>query len=71
MKIGKHEYTQVDESQVPGAVRFSSPRHATGQAVEWSYGSPGQRSEGSPGDLYACCVDRTEATTTYFRWVSR
>lgn len=53
VKFGKHEYRTVDPSTLPYGLRFTAPQHMQGQMVSWSFGSPGQRDEGSPGDLFA------------------
>lgn len=65
---GKHEYKPCAESDVPGNVRFDTPRRWQGQLVERAYGG-WSRAEHDVGDPWKRVTDHTTGAVSYFRLI--
>lgn len=64
-------YTEVPAAEVPGSLRWDTPRREQGQTLETSYAQPGARGEAGHGGLWMRVTDHSlplaEATTYYKR----
>lgn len=61
-------YQQINESDVPGDLRWDTPRAHQGQTVEHSYAKPGSAGEAGDGDPYYRILDHSTGSTTYYHW---